>query len=230
MWKYLGILILAVLFAFTSCATTGEKKEDGDGVSIEKEKAAMELLTVDMFSSLSSFSFDSLALADALPDSFTIYKEYVPSYDALEKKYLSEVKDVAVEAVESYMPVIKNMAFVLSGDPLPYIPGDTTFTKELERRLGGELSKVIYEKFLEESSCLEESFLSVARIFNEIRSGYASLSSVGKGEYLPEAESIVLEKASMIVSTEFFLELGKEETILKNTPVSSNSPYSVFWE
>ena len=138
MWKYLGILILAVLFAFTSCATTGEKKEDGDGVSIEKEKAAMELLTVDMFSSISSFSFDSLALADALPDSFTIYKEYVPSYDALEKKYLSEVKDVAVEAVESYMPVIKNMAFVLSGDPLPCIPGDTTFTKELERRLGGE--------------------------------------------------------------------------------------------
>ena len=221
---------MAVLFAFTSCATTGEKGEDGDGVSIEKEKAAMELLTVDMFASLSSFSFDSLALADALPDSCTIYKEYVPSHDALEKKYLSEVKDVAVEAVESYMPVIKNMAFVLSGDPLPYIPGDTTFTKELERRLGGELSKVIYDKFLEESSCLEESFLSVAKIFNEIRSGYASLSSVGKGEYLPEAESIVLEKASMIVSTEFFLELGKEETILKNTPVSSNSPYSVFWE
>ena len=58
MWKYLGILILAVLFAFTSCATTGEKGEDGDGVSIEKEKAAMELLTVDMFSSLSSFSFE----------------------------------------------------------------------------------------------------------------------------------------------------------------------------
>ena len=70
----------------------------------------------------------------------------------------------------------------------------------------------------------------MSKIFGEIRKGYASLESVGKGEYLPEAESILFDIVSVVVSDEFFNQLGREEKTLKNTPASSDSPYSVFWE
>ena len=190
----------------------------------------MELLTLGMFSSLSSFSIDSKILEEALPPSFSIYEEYVPSFDDLENKYLSDVADAAVEAVKNYMPVIKESALELAKEPLDYIKGDTSLTNALRSKVGGELSSVIYSTLQDKSSDLEESFLGVSKIFGEIRKGYASLESVGKGEYLPEAESILFDIVSVVVSDEFFNQLGREEKTLKNTPASSDSPYSVFWE
>ena len=176
------------------------------------------------------FSFDSEILAEALPSSFSAYEEYVPSYDYLENKYLCDVADIAAEAVENYMPVIKENALELAKDPLDYIKGDTTFSNALRSKVRGELSSVILDTLQNKSSYLEESFSDVSKIFDEIRKGYASLESVGKGEYIPKAESINLDVVSIIVSDEFFNKLGREEKILKNTPVSSDSPYSVFWE
>ena len=190
----------------------------------------MELLSLDMFSSLSSFSIDSKILEEALPSSFSIYEEYVPSFDDLENKYLSDVADAAVEAVKNYMPVIKESALELAKEPLDYIKGDTSLTNALRSKVGGELSSVIYSTLQDKSSDLEESFLGVSKIFGEIRKGYASLESVGKGEYLPDAESILFDIVSVVVSDEFFNQLGREEKTLKNTPASSDSPYSVFWE
>ena len=230
MWRFLAIITAVSLLALSSCATSGGSGEEKESLSVERERAAIELLSLDMFSSLSSFSFDPDILSEALPSSFSTYEEYVPSYDTLKKKYLSDVAEVAAEAVESYMPIIKEAALEMAQDPLGYISGDTTLSEALERKMGVDLSSVIYDSFYAHSAFLEESFLSVSRVFDEIRKGYASLESVGKGEYLPEAKSILFSNASTIVSDEFFRLLGKHEMILKNTPVSSNSPYSVFWE
>lgn len=229
MWRFLALIIAVSLLTLSSCATggSGEEKEI---ISVERERAAMELLSLDMFSSLSSFSIDSKILEEALPPSFSIYEEYVPSFDDLENKYLSDVADAAVEAVKNYMPVIKESALELAKEPLDYIKGDTSLTNALRSKVGGELSSVIYSTLQDKSSDLEESFLGVSKIFGEIRKGYASLESVGKGEYLPEAESILFDIVSVVVSDEFFNQLGREEKTLKNTPVSSDSPYSVFWE
>ena len=148
----------------------------------------------------------------------------------MENKYLSDVADAAVEAVKNYMPVIKESALELAKEPLDYIKGDTSLTNALRSKVGGELSSVIYSTLQDKSSDLEESFLGVSKIFGEIRKGYASLESVGKGEYLPEAESILFDIVSVVVSDEFFNQLGREEKALKNTPASSDAPYSVFWE
>ena len=213
MWRFLALIIAVSLLTLSSCATggSGEEKEI---ISVERERAAMELLSLDMFSSLS----------------FSIYEEYVPSFDDLENKYLSDVADAAVEAVKNYMPVIKESALELAKEPLDYIKGDTSLTNALRSKVGGELSSVIYSTLQDKSSDLEESFLGVSKIFGEIRKGYASLESVGKGEYLPEAESILFDIVSVVVSDEFFNQLGREEKTLKNTPASSDSPYSVFWE
>ena len=229
MWRFLALIIAVSLLTLSSCATggSGEEKEI---ISVERERAAMELLSLDMFSSLSSFSIDSKILEEALPSSFSIYEEYVPSFDDLENKYLSDVADAAVEAVKNYMPVIKESALELAKEPLDYIKGDTSLTNALRYKVGGELSSVIYSTLQDKSSDLEESFLGVSKIFGEIRKGYASLESVGKGEYLPEAESILFDIVSVVVSDEFFNQLGREEKTLKNTPASSDSPYSVFWE
>lgn len=229
MWRFLALIIAVSLLTLSSCATggSGEEKEI---ISVERERAAMELLSLDMFSSLSSFSIDSKILEEALPSSFSIYEEYVPSFDDLENKYLSDVADAAVEAVKNYMPVIKESALELAKEPLDYIKGDTSLTNALRSKVGGELSSVIYRTLQDKSSDLEESFLGVSKIFGEIRKGYASLESVGKGEYLPEAESILFDIVSVVVSDEFFNQLGSEEKTLKNTPASSDSPYSVFWE
>ena len=229
MWRFLALIIAVSLLTLSSCATggSGEEKEI---ISVERERAAMELLSLDMFSSLSSFSIDSKILEEALPSSFSIYEEYVPSFDDLENKYLSDVADAAVEAVKNYMPVIKESALELAKEPLDYIKGDTSLTNALRSKVGGELSSVIYSTLQDKSSDLEESFLGMSKIFGEIRKGYASLESVGKGEYLPDAESILFDIVSVVVSDEFFNQLGREEKILKNTPVSSDSPYSVFWE
>ena len=229
MWRFLALIIAVSLLTLSSCATggSGEEKEI---ISVERERAAMELLSLDMFSSLSSFSIDSKILEEALPSSFSIYEEYVPSFDDLENKYLSDVADAAVEAVKNYMPVIKESALELAKEPLDYIKGDTSLTNALRSKVGGELSSVIYSTLQDKSSDLEESFLGVSKIFGEIRKGYASLESVGKGEYLPEAESILFDIVSVVVSDEFFKQLGREEKTLKNTPASSDSPYSVFWE
>ena len=229
MWRFLALIIAVSLLTLSSCATggSGEEKEI---ISVERERAAMELLSLDMFSSLSSFSIDSKILEEALPSSFSIYEEYVPSFDDLENKYLSDVADAAVEAVKNYMPVIKESALELAKEPLDYIKGDTSLTNALRSKVGGELSSVIYSTLQDKSSDLEESFLGVSKIFGEIRKGYASLESVGKGEYLPDAESILFDIVSVVVSDEFFNQLGSEEKTLKNTPASSDSPYSVFWE
>ena len=229
MWRFLALIIAVSLLTLSSCATggSGEEKEI---ISVERERAAMELLSLDMFSSLSSFSIDSKILEEALPSSFSIYEEYVPSFDDLENKYLSDVADAAVEAVKNYMPVIKESALELAKEPLDYIKGDTSLTNALRSKVGGELSSVIYSTLQDKSSDLEESFLGVSKIFGEIRKGYASLESVGKGEYLPEAESILFDIVSVVVSDEFFNQLGREEKALKNTPASSDAPYSVFWE
>ena len=229
MWRFLALIIAVSLLTLSSCATggSGEEKEI---ISVERERAAMELLSLDMFSSLSSFSIDSKILEEALPPSFSIYEEYVPSFDDLENKYLSDVADAAVEAVKNYMPVIKESALELAKEPLDYIKGDTSLTNALRSKVGGELSSVIYSTLQDKSSDLEESFLGVSKIFGEIRKGYASLESVGKGEYLPDAESILFDIVSVVVSDEFFNQLGSEEKTLKNTPASSDSPYSVFWE
>ena len=229
MWRFLALIIAVSLLTLSSCVTggSGEEKEI---VSVERERAAMELLSLDLFSSLSSFSIDSEILEEALPSSFLLYEEYLPSFDDLENKYLTDVADVAVEAVKNYMPVIKESALELAKDPLDYIEGDTTFSNALRSKVGEELSSVVYSTLQNNSSDLEESFLGVSKIFGEIRKGYASLESVGKGEYLPEADSILFNSVSIIVSDEFFNQLGREEKILKNTPVSSDSPYSVFWE
>ena len=226
----MAIITAVSLLFLSSCATNSSGGEEKEMVSVEKEMAAMELLSFDMFSSLSSFSFEPEILSDALPSSFTLYKEYVPSYNDLEKKYLTDVASVAIDAVDSYVPVIKERALEMSGEPTKYISGDTTFSDALKTRMGEELSSVIYNTLSDNSSLLDESFLSIARIFDEIRKGYASLKSVGKEENLPKVESILLKTASTIVSDEFFRQLGKKEKILKNTPVSSDSPYSVFWE
>ena len=229
MWRFLALITAVFLLTLSSCAT-GNNGEEKEIVSVARERAAMELLSLDMFSSLSSFSFDSEILAEALPSSFSAYEEYVPSYDYLENKYLCDVADIAAEAVENYMPVIKENALELAKDPLDYIKGDTTFSNALRSKVRGELSSVILDTLQNKSSYLEESFSDVSKIFDEIRKGYASLESVGKGEYIPKAESINLDVVSIIVSDEFFNKLGREEKILKNTPVSSDSPYSVFWE
>ena len=216
MWRFLALIIAVSLLTLSSCATggSGEEKEI---ISVERERAAMELLSLDMFSSLSSFSIDSKILEEALPSSFSIYEEYVPSFDDLENKYLSDVADAAVEAVKNYMPVIKESALELAKEPLDYIKGDTSLTNALRSKVGGELSSVIYSTLQDKSSDLEESFLGVSKIFGEIRKGYASLESVGKGEYLPEAESILFDIVSVVVSDEFFNQLGREEKTLKNT-------------
>ena len=129
-----------------------------------------------------------------------------------------------------FVPTIKERALEMAGSPLPYISGDTSFTDDLKMEMEGELSSVILNELRESDEYLDESFLPVYKVFEEIRKGYKTLEAVGKGEYLSQAERIDIEEASVIVSSEFFDQLGKKEKILKNTPVSSDSPYSVFWE
>ena len=223
------MVVLSIL-TLSSCASFSNNENDAVYVSLERERAAIELLALDMFSSMSSFSFDPEILSPSLPQSFSYYEEYVPSYNELKENYLSAVTTVSLKALKDYIPVIKERALEMSASPLSYVTGDTSFTEELRKQMEDDLSSVILKELGESSEYLDESFLAVYRVFEEIRKGYESLETVGKGEYLPLAERIILDDASRIVSAEFFDQLGKKEKVLKNTPAPSSSPYAVFWE
>ena len=46
-----------------------------------------------------------------------LYHDVRLTIDDLEKKYLTDVASVAIDAVDSYVPVIKERALEMSGEP-----------------------------------------------------------------------------------------------------------------
>ncbi|MGN1164345.1 MAG: hypothetical protein ACI4S4_06010 [Candidatus Ornithospirochaeta sp.] len=224
------VVFLALSVLLSSCASTDGGDKSAGKEATEREKSAVELLSIDMFSSLSSFSIPNSDLAPALPYSYIVYESYVPSFDHLEDSYLSSVAFIAEKAISEYMPVLRNIALEKAEEPLAYIAGDTSLSDELKEEYMSFLVSLIEDAFIKESDVIEEAFSISEKVFSEIRIGYRNLGNVGKGEDLPVAEGIDYSEAARLAATAFFLTLGNSERVLKNTPASADSPYSVFWE
>ena len=118
----------------------------------------------------------------------------------------------------------------LIDEPEKYISDDDSFTSELKNISLEEVEVIVLSALEEHSAEINDSFLQVKRVFDEIRTAYANLSKVEKGVALPEASEMDFNVAAHLVSESFFTDLGSLERTLKNTPASSDSLYAVFWE
>ena len=222
--------LLFSLLLLISCVSIGEEGNGNGKEATERERSAVELMAIDMFSSLSSFTLSNSDLAPALPYSYVAYESYVPSFDHLEDSYLSPIARIAEKAISEYIPVLRNRALEKADNPLLYISGDTSLSDDLESSYLSELSSLVEDAFIAEHSFIEEAFSLSQKVFSEIRTGYRNLESVGKGEDLPVAEGIDYAEAARLAAAVFFSSMGERESVLKNTPASADSPYSVFWE
>ena len=225
-----AILLLSLLFLF-SCASTEKSEESEASATEERRKDAVALLSFDMFSSVEDWEMDTSVLSSSLPSSFTVYSDYVPSYGELELKYVSSISRISEEAVRTSLPLLATYASSLIDEPEKYISDDDSFTSELKNiSLEEEVEGIVLSALKEHSAEINESFLQVKRVFDEIRTAYANLSKVEKGVALPEASGMDFNVAAHLVSESFFTNLGSLERTLKNTPASSDSLYAVFWE
>ena len=223
-----AILLLSLLFLF-SCASTEKSEESEASATEERRKDAVALLSFDMFSSVEDWEMDTSVLSSSLPSSFTVYSDYVPSYGELELKYVSSISRLS-EAVRTSLPLLATYASSLIDEPEKYISDDDSFTSELKNISLEEVEVIVLSALKEHSAEINESFLQVKRVFDEIRTAYANLSKVEKGVALPEASGMDFNVAAHLVSESFFNDLGSLERTLKNTPASSDSLYAVFWE
>ena len=224
-----AILLLSLLFLF-SCASTEKSEESEASATEERRKDAVALLSFDMFSSVEDWEMDTSVLSSSLPSSFTVYSDYVPSYGELELKYVSSISRISEEAVRTSLPLLATYASSLIDEPEKYISDDDSFTSELKNISLEEVEVIVLSALKEHSSEINDSFLQVKRVFDEIRTAYANLSKVEKGVALPEASGMDFNVAAHLVSESFFNDLGSLERTLKNTPASSDSLYAVFWE
>ena len=224
-----AILLLSLLFLF-SCASTEKSEESEASATEERMKDAVALLSFDMFSSVEDWEMDTSVLSSSLPSSFTVYSAYVPSYGELELKYVSSISRISEEAVRTSLPLLATYASSLIDEPEKYISDDDSFTSELKNICLEEVEVIVLSALKEHSAEINDSFLQVKRVFDEIRTAYANLSKVEKGVALPEASGMDFNVAAHLVSESFFTDLGSLERTLKNTPASSDSLYAVFWE
>lgn len=225
-----AIIIVALSLLLSSCITMGKVETEEIDAPSEREKNGVAVLSVDMFSSVSSWSVEPETLSSSLSPSFTVYSGYVPNYEELEKNYLSAIAEVATGAVNELLPLLSKAVGTLSETPREFIDGEDSLSRALKEMVG-ESVRMEVEKILSSPNArVDEAFSAANRSFEEIRIAYSNLSAVGKGVTLPLSSGIDAIGASQAVTDEFFSLLGKAERTLKNTPAPSGSPYSVFWE
>ncbi len=224
MKRYL-LSILLILLICVSCASLNEKNDKPS----EEESEAVETLLGDMASSLSSFSLSIDVLEGALPESYTTYSDYIPSYENIRERYLSLIIEIIDEDLKTaFIDCIKGNSSYFSANPSSFIKGELIATYLEENEFGTVLSSflsVIENKKDELDIAFNESKVEYERI----KTAYDNLSQIDIFFSLPEAEPIDMYKLAALVATRYFEILKESEIAIRDNPLYSGTIYRLFW-
>ena len=221
------MIILALLLA--SCQSN--RRILSDEAHHQRAMEAIDQLGEDMLSDI-EVNLSISALEDALPGSYSIYREYVPLYDEYKDDYLEGVADIAKSALPAFYDDIYDEIEILSETAEDFLYDDTSLTLALRGRLRISLIESMSVALESYSAELESVFKPSEREFNSTRNAYQNLSDVGIDRILPVAGKVNPRIVATVSVDALFDSMAESERLLKNRIVdrSSDSLYSIFWE
>lgn len=221
--RYLCIL-LSVMLLLASCSTLAGGTENGE------EKTAVMTLVSDCLLALPSDPVTADDLLSALPESYTSYGEYLPSYSAITSRYLNAAADVVNASFSEsfFSDIVTASGDVLSDSPSRYISGEAVIP-DIEKETRDSIRTLLEEYFSEHSDELDEAFSESRTYFSMVKRSYSSLSIIGGEIVLPDAEMISVSSLVDITLDRFYALLSDAETELRNNPLYGDSVYRLFW-
>ena len=197
-WFLLAFILVVLFF---SCQSN--KANLNDSEHRERASEAIRQLGIDMLSDL-DVAVPSSALSSSIPQSYKIYKQYVPLYDEYESSYLD-------------------------GD---FIYDDTSVTQALRSDTRNHLIDLMIDILSGKGAELDDVFAPSLKEFMSTRSAFLNLSAIGIKEELPIPDQIGIDSIATASVDALFDSLAQSERILKNRIIdrSSDSVYSIFWE
>ncbi len=221
--RYLCIL-LSVMLLLASCSTLAGGTENGE------EKTAVMTLVSDCLLALPSDPVTADDLLSALPESYTSYGEYLPSYSAITSRYLNAAADVVNASFSEsfFSDIVTASGDVLSDSPSRYISGEAVIP-DIEKETRDSIRTLLEEYFSEHSDELDEAFSESRTYFSMVKRSYSSLSIIGGEIVLPDAEMISVSSLVDITLDRFYSLLSGTETELRNNPLYGDSVYRLFW-
>ena len=189
------------------------------------------LLGSDMFDGL-DLKLSISDLESALPDSYKVYKNYVPLYSEYKDSYLEKIAELSESLIKDFYDYLYSEIVILANEPEKYLSDDTSLTMALKNRVENILTSDLFLELNNHNIQLEEAFEDSSKEFNSIRDAYLNLNNVGYEHTLPKAEMVSLYGVSKVTVDSLFDALANAERTLKNKIVdrSSDSLYSIFWE
>lgn len=222
--KKFFLLLIAVIFLLVSCSTFGSGTENGE------EKTAVETLVSDCLLALPSDPVTADDLEPVLPESYTSYETYLPSYSAIRLRYLNAVCAVVNSAFSEsfFSDEVTQAGETLSDEPSSYISGEAVIP-DIESITRESLSVLLVEYLSQHSEDLEAAFSESRTSFSMVKRSYSSLSIIGEEIILPDAEMLSVSDMSEIALDRFYSLLSSAEIELRNNPLYGDSVYRLFW-
>ncbi len=212
------------MLLLASCSTLAGGTENGE------EKTAVMTLVSDCLLALPSDPVTADDLLSALPESYTSYGEYLPSYSAITSRYLNAAADVVNASFSEsfFSDIVTASGDVLSDSPSRYISGEAVIP-DIEKETRDSIRTLLEEYFSEHSDELDEAFSESRTYFSMVKRSYSSLSIIGGEIVLPDAEMISVSSLVDITLDRFYSLLSGTETELRNNPLYGDSVYRLFW-
>lgn len=211
-----------------SCASRGGVDSESEDDSGYTAADAVTILCSDMLTS-SDFVLNPSLLEEAIPSSYSAYREYVPLYEEYRDSYLSAIAKLAETLIKESFDIINAYAAELSQNHQRYIAEDIPLYMDLESLASSSVRDILAQE-LRNSDELQKFFEPSYKEFSAIKAVYENLSSISIIYDIPEAEPVDVDKIAAIAVKEFFTTLGEVETFLKNRNYDKSSSYAYFWE
>lgn|GEM_PF-3578243 len=225
-WFLLAFILVVLFF---SCQSN--KANLNDSEHRERASEAIRQLGIDMLSDL-DVAVPSSALSSSIPQSYKIYKQYVPLYDEYESSYLDGVADVVRTLIPSLYDYIEQEINSLSENGEDFIYDDTSVTQALRSDTRNHLIDLMIDVLSGKGAELDDVFAPSLKEFMSTRSAFLNLSAIEIKEELPIPDQIGIDSIATASVDALFDSLAQSERILKNRIIdrSSDSVYSIFWE
>lgn len=222
--RYLNAALLIALLFFVSCSSTRSSYLSFP----DEEKTAVLTLASDMTESFSA-TLTTDDIAPALSSSYTFYSDYLPSFSAVEERYLSSVINILEDDfTSSFISVINSEAKIEAETPERFIDGEM-LSLALENNTRAALTSAFEEVISSHSTELDEAFSESEYTFSRIQRSYRNLVIVDISLSIPDPEPIDENKLINLVLDKYYSSLKENETKLRNNPLYGESSYRLFW-
>lgn len=226
MKKYVVILLISLLL-LSSCnstrsASTPERERE--------ESEAVMTLSRDMVSHIKTGLLKAEDISSALPESYTAYKDYLPSYDEIAARYLASVISILEEDfVSIFTESFLNVSSSLVSSPRKYLMGEMLLL-DAESASRTYISLSFGNLMDKRKDELDNAFNESSTNFEMVKKAYDNLSKIGITENLSPAGEIERNSLITLVLDKYYSILEEEEINLRTNPLYGESSYRLFWE